>query len=163
MTTAAEGGCLCGAVRYRVTARPARVTICHCRFCQRATGGAYMVQPAIAETDLAVIKGAPKVYAHRSEGSGKEIYIHFCETCGTKLYQKFERFVGAAGVYAGTLDDPNWVVIRAETDKHIFTENARAETLIPAHISIFRHHAIENDGTPKPADRLEAPCRGDAL
>jgi hypothetical protein len=33
-----EGGCVCGAIRYRVTADPLRVCACYCTFCQRRTG-----------------------------------------------------------------------------------------------------------------------------
>jgi hypothetical protein len=49
-----EGGCLCGAVRYETLADPLRVTTCHCRFCQRATGSAYMVEPIFRTVDLRV-------------------------------------------------------------------------------------------------------------
>ena len=42
------GGCLCGAIRYATSADPVRVTYCHCKFCQRATGSAYMVEPIFA-------------------------------------------------------------------------------------------------------------------
>jgi hypothetical protein len=159
----AEGGCLCGAVRYAVEKRPARVTMCHCRFCQRSTGAAYMVQPAVARDDIVVTRGGPKVYTHVSTGSGKEIHIHFCETCGTKLFQTFERFAGAAGIYAGTLDDPNWIAIRPETDKHIFLEAGRAETLVPAHLPLFEGHAMENDGTLNVARVLQASSRIDEM
>ena len=56
-----SGRCLCGAVAYRVGDDPLRVTMCHCRFCQRATGGAYMVEPVFARSDFAITQGAPDV------------------------------------------------------------------------------------------------------
>ncbi len=42
-----QGGCLCGEVRYRTTSAPVHVTICHCTFCQRMTGSAYLVEPIL--------------------------------------------------------------------------------------------------------------------
>ena len=45
MSLVHHGGCLCGEVRYRTTAKPVRVTISHCTFCQRMTGSAYLVEP----------------------------------------------------------------------------------------------------------------------
>ena len=53
-----EGGCICGAVRYETEGDPLRVTICHCRWCQRATGAAYMVEPIFRREDLRVTKGS---------------------------------------------------------------------------------------------------------
>ena len=38
------GGCLCSELRYETLAEPQRITFCHCRFCQRATGSAFMVR-----------------------------------------------------------------------------------------------------------------------
>ena len=38
-----SGGCLCGAVRYTVTGAPVRAVACHCKFCQRRTGSAFIV------------------------------------------------------------------------------------------------------------------------
>lgn len=146
--SAAQGGCLCGAIRYEVSNQPAKVTMCHCRFCQRATGSAYMVQPAFGASDFALIAGHPKIYTHISEGSGKEIFINFCNTCGTKVFQTFERFAGAVGVYRGTLDDPNWLKVTPDNSKHIFLAVAQNETLVPAHTPVFKEHAAQNDGTP---------------
>lgn len=146
--TAQAGGCICGAVRYETAAAPARVTVCHCRWCQRATGAAYMVEPVFDLAALRVTQGTPAIYDHRSEGSGKLVHVHFCARCGTKLFLTFERFPGAAGVYAGTFDNPDWIQVRPEEAKHLYCEVARPDTLLPAGAQAFPGHARANDGTP---------------
>ena len=130
--TKAQGGCLCGKLRYEVGTQPSRVTMCHCKFCQRATGGAYLVEPIFDARDFSIIKGTPKNYTHTSEGSGKAVYIHFCDNCGTKLFLTFERFADVVGVYGGTFDDPNWFDITPENSKHIFLGVAQRGTVNPA-------------------------------
>jgi len=142
------GGCLCGAVRYETVSDPLHVTICHCRFCQRATGAAYMVEPVFRLGDLRIVSGAAATYRHRSEGSGKMVSIHFCAACGTKLYLSFERFPEVCGVYAGTFDNPGWFEIRPDNAKHIFLEVARPGTIIPPGIKAYDQHATRNDGIP---------------
>ncbi|MFT6556190.1 GFA family protein [Sneathiella sp.] len=149
--TNAKGGCLCGKLRYEVLKQPARTTICHCKFCQRATGSAYLVEPIFESADFKITLGTPKRYTHLSEGSGKEVYIHFCDNCGTKLFLTFERFDGVIGVYGGTLDDPNWLKITPENAKHIFLGEALRGTVVPPHFDTFKKHATENDGAPNAA------------
>lgn len=144
----AEGGCLCAANRYAVNAAPVRVTFCHCRFCQRATGSAYLVEPIFDRGSVKILKGCPTKYEHRSEGSGKLVTISFCARCGTKLYLEFERFPDVAGVYGGTFDDPNWFERTPDNSKHIFLEVAQHGTVVPAGYNTFRQHATRNDGTP---------------
>ncbi|MFT6456597.1 MAG: hypothetical protein ACJARR_002309 [Pseudophaeobacter arcticus] len=107
-----------------------------------------MVEPVFNTADFAIVCGKPKLYTHLSEGSGKEVYVHFCDNCGTKLFLTFERFEGAVGVYGGTLDDPNWLIITPENSKHIFLGVAKKGTVIPPHFNTFEKHATENDGTP---------------
>jgi hypothetical protein len=151
-----EGGCLCGKVRYRTTADPARVTICHCRFCQRATGSAYMVEPIFAKGDFTLLAGSPHVYEKLSEGSGKMVRVHFCADCGTKLWLSFERFPDVIGVYAGTFDDPCWFPLDPKTSKHIFVGVARHDTVLPKGLPTFVEHAMSNDGTPQEATVLDS-------
>ena len=146
--TGADGGCLCGKLRYRVQSPPSRVTICHCRFCQRATGSAYLVEPIFDKTAFSLTKGAAKVYHHRSEGSGKQVHVHFCDTCGTKLFLSFERFSEVIGVYGGTFDDPDWYDRTPENSKQIFLGVAQAGTVIPSGVNTFEEHATAQDGTP---------------
>lgn len=152
-----EGGCLCGAVRYATRSDPVRVTYCHCRFCQRATGGAYLVEPIFQRANFGTTSGVPAQYGHVSEGSGKRVTINFCARCGTKLFLEFERYPDLIGVYGGTFDDPDWFPRDPGTSKHIFLDVAQRGTVIPAGIDTFRQHATETDGTAIEPHAYEAP------
>jgi hypothetical protein len=152
-----QGGCLCGVIRYQTQGEPIRVTICHCRFCQRATGGAFMVEPIFRADHVSVMRGAPSIYTHISEGSGKRLYIHSCLNCATKLYVTFERFPDTCGIYSGTFDDPTWFPVKPTNARHIFIDRARPETYLPAGFPMFHQHAVANDGTPCDPFFLEAP------
>lgn len=144
-----QGGCLCGSIRYVVRAEPLRVMICHCTACQKITGSAYMVEP-IFQCDIVELTGVkPKVFDHRSDGSGKRVSINFCGNCGSSLFLEFERFPEVLGMFAGTFDDPNWFHAAAVKSAHIFTSSAQAGVVIPAGVATFEHHAIDLDGKPR--------------
>jgi len=75
-----EGGCLCGAVRYRATAAPVRGVICHCSMCRKHSGA-----PALAFIHFLVesfnwVKGEPTRY--RSSAYAER---GFCSRCGSTL------------------------------------------------------------------------------
>ena len=148
MSPTQQGGCLCGSVRYEVSAEPVRITICHCKYCQRSTGSAYLVEPIFNRTDFKLIRGTTRTYSHASAGSGKQITINFCETCGTKLYLDLERFPDIYGVFGGTFDNPNWFARPPEKSRHIFLDFAQKGTVVPAGYATFRLHAVNNDGAP---------------
>lgn len=154
-----QGGCLCGRIRFETTGAPDRVTVCHCRFCQRATGSAYMVEPIFARTALVLKAGTPAVHDQVSAGSGKIVHVHFCRDCGTRLWLSFERFPDAVGIYAGAFDDPCWFEIDPAVSKHIFLSVARTDTVIPANIPTFAEHTLAPDGTPQPATVFDLPHR----
>ncbi len=143
-----EGGCLCGNVRYATSAPPMRVTICFCRFCQRATGSTGMVEPIFDKPAFRITFGKPTKFDMPSGGSGKRIGVHFCATCGTKLYLDFDRFPDVVGVYAGTFDNPDWFDRTPANTKYIFLEAAQDGTMIPAGFNTFHEHAMLADGTP---------------
>jgi hypothetical protein len=152
-----HGGCLCGAVRYATASKPIRVTFCHCKFCQRATGSAYMVEPIFEKANFEITLGRTATYALASKGSGKQVTINFCATCGTKLFLAFERFPGFFGVYGGTFDNPDWFERTALISRHIFLDSAQQGTIIPAGVSAFRAHMMLNDGTPVQPITFEQP------
>lgn len=144
----AQGGCLCGKLQFEVQSPPARTTICHCRFCQRATGSAYLVEPIFEKKQFSLIRGEATVYDHQSTGSGKVVHVNFCANCGTKLFLTFDRWPDIVGVYGGTFDDPDWYDRTPENTKHIFLSAAQSGTVIPQDFNTFEDHATLNDGTP---------------
>ena len=89
------GGCQCGAVRFTPEALGAS-SICHCRMCQKATGGFF--GPYVDTGGFAWTRGAPKYFQ-----SSDAVRRGFCETCGTPL--SFES-QGQVGVSIGALDEP---------------------------------------------------------
>src|SRR5262249_23711031 len=75
-----DGGCLCGAVRYRATAVPAESSYCHCRMCQRSASSPVMAWVSVPASTFAYIAGEPRIYR-----SSTKAQREFCPTCGTQL------------------------------------------------------------------------------
>ena len=147
MSGAHEGGCLCGDSRYRTTSAPLRVTICHCTFCQRFTGSAFLVEPIFMKADVVFTGAALKTYDHRSDGSEKRVTLNFCGRCGTTLYLDMGRFPDIVGLCGGTFDDPNWFERSPATTRHIFVRSAQAGVVLPAGVRFYQEHALRLDGT----------------
>ena len=143
-----EGGCLCTAIRYETRGEPRHVTICHCMFCQRVTGTAFLVEPIFGKNDFEIMAGAPKAFVHTSTGSGKEVTLHSCQACGCNIYLSFERFPDVVGVFVGTFDVPNWFERTKENTRHIFTNSAQSGVVLPPGFDTFPEHTTQKDGTP---------------
>jgi len=134
-------------VTYATGNEPLWITVCHCRFCQRATGSDRMIQTVFEKTDLSFSGATPATYTQPPDGSGKAINVHVCPLCGTKLALTFERWPDKIGVYVGTLDDTSALKTEPENCKHIFVSEAPSGTILPAGIKVFDRHAAEADGT----------------
>ena len=144
MSDVHDGGCLCSTIRYRTLGKPERTTICHCTFCQRLTGSAFLVEPVFLTTNVEVVSGTVSTFDYRSPDHGRTLKINFCPKCGTHLSLLFERFPIMQGICGGTFDDPNWF----KPDRHIFTRSAMPWVAYPHDVSCFEQHAIRADGTP---------------
>jgi hypothetical protein len=93
-----EGGCLCGAVRFRAEGEPANVRICHCRNCQKAMGSPFFARALFDQKALS-IEGDTAFYA-----SSEALERVFCRRCGTRLFSR--RSNGTmAGVALAAFDD----------------------------------------------------------
>ena len=113
------GGCQCGVVRYECSAEPIFTGNCHCRECQKASGGAYV--PAIGiPTDALKITGAVKYFESRAD-SGHTVSRGFCAVCGGRLFGKSAGMPGITAIMAGSLDDPS----RFKPAMDIYTSSAQ--------------------------------------
>ena len=148
MPNGLTGRCLCGQVTYVTGNEPLWITVCHCRFCQRATGSDRMIQTVFEKPDLRFSGATPTIYTQPSDGSGKAINVHFCPQCGTKLALTFERWPDKIGLYIGTFDDPSAIKIQPDNCKHIFVSEAPPGTILPSGIKVFDRHSAEAGDTP---------------
>ena len=96
-----EGGCLCGAVRYRATAPPVSRSICHCRSCRRASGAPSVAWSTFHVNSLVFTQGMPVRYR-----SSTAVERTFCGNCGTQLSYRHEEDVDSIDITTATLDSP---------------------------------------------------------
>lgn len=116
MTMGLEGGCACGAVRYRLKRAPMFVHCCHCRDCQRQTGGAFAIN-ALIETDQVEVLSGELTLATMPTDSGRPHDLHRCPACGITLWSDYGRRRVMIFLRVATLDDPTAIA----PDVHIFT------------------------------------------
>lgn len=127
MTETHEGGCACGAVRYRMTSAPMFVHCCHCTSCQTETGSAFAVNALIESDRVETIAGAPEAVMTPSE-SGKGQQVWRCPACRVAVWSNY----GGANdvlrfVRVGTLDTP----AALPPDIHIFTRSKLPWVTLP--------------------------------
>ena len=125
--TPLDGGCTCGAVRYRMHTRPLFVHCCHCRWCQRETGAAFALNAMIESDRVSLLQGEPEVVLTPSN-SGKGQKIARCPVCRIAVWSNYAGAGDAVRfVRVGTLDDPD----RLPPDIHIFTASKQPWVVLP--------------------------------
>ncbi len=109
-SSTADGGCLCGAVRYCVTGPLRDVVNCHCGMCQRLHGG-FGPHSKAAKSDLEILSDEGLAWYQSSDVARRG----FCAQCGSSLFwDAFDQ--DTIGILAGTLDQPTGL----STLGHIF-------------------------------------------
>jgi hypothetical protein len=96
-----EGGCLCGAIRYRVSGEPIVSGICHCRSCRRTAGAPMLPYVTFALDRFEVVAGAPADFQ-----SSPPVTRSFCARCGTPLTYRHRDYPDRIDVMTCSLDDP---------------------------------------------------------
>lgn len=110
-----DGGCLCGAVRYRVSIpEPVSTVHCHCTICRRVSGAPVTTWVTVPRGAFTVTKGTPRRYKSSDHGDRQ-----FCPACGAQLTFRTRHHPDFVDVTVGTLDHP----ARVPPARHIWLED----------------------------------------
>jgi len=96
-----EGGCQCGAIRYRIAGEPVMAAICHCSMCRRANAAPAVGWAMFQEPQVTFVNGAPTIY-ESSAGARRS----FCARCGTQIGFHADYIPGLIDITIGSLDHP---------------------------------------------------------
>lgn len=107
MITLISGGCACGAIRYNTTAGPILMLHCHCRDCQRASGGPFSAFVLVPTEAFTLVQGSLRFHASPSEAGG-QTHRGFCLECGSPVQVITDSQPGIVAIRAASLDDPSW-------------------------------------------------------
>ena len=133
-----EGGCECGAIRFRLSAPPLFVHACHCHGCQRATGSAFILSMFVCVEDFQLSHGEPAL-TEVPGGSGEMRQSYHCMACGSLVFgtiRQRERVLRP-----GCFDQTDWFMVGA----HIWTESKQPWLTLPDNALAFpQSYAREN-------------------
>ncbi len=143
-TFSAVGSCACDGVRYRMKSRPFFVHCCHCQWCQRETGSAFVLNAMIESDRVEVIKGAPSTVTIPSE-SGKGQKVIRCPECQIALWSHYAGMGEKVSfVRVGTLAEPGLF----PPDIHIFTSTKLPWLALPDDIPAVGEYYSRKDYWP---------------
>jgi hypothetical protein len=97
----AQGGCLCGAIRYRISGRPQFSVVCHCATCRRATATPTVAWLTVTRSQLVLLSGEPTSYR-----SSAGVRRGFCAACGSALTYETTASPATIDITTVSLDDP---------------------------------------------------------
>ena len=101
MSEVAEGGCVCGAIRYRVSGAPTNTMICHCRSCRRVAAAPVVAWLTFPAAQFEILRGHPSAFR-----SSDPVCRTFCAACGTPLTYEHSDNPDSIDITTCSLDDP---------------------------------------------------------
>ena len=113
ITTPFSGGCACGAIRYEATAEPVMMLNCHCRDCQRSSGGPFSSFVVVPAESFKLVKGTLRFHGSPSEMGGLT-RRGFCAECGSPIQGQPDAAPHIVAIRTASLDDPSWFSSQAE-------------------------------------------------
>lgn len=127
-----EGGCNCGAVRYRIDGAPLAVAACHCVRCRRQSGSVYSVN-LMVHPRAVTVEGPLQTFEDADTTSGAPVMREFCGRCGSPIRSVLGANSDMVAIKAGTLDDPDAFAPAV----HVFTRSKIDWVEIPAGVPQF--------------------------
>jgi len=143
MTATFDGGCACGALRYRMHAAPMFVHCCHCKDCQRQTGTAFVLNALIEADRVELLSGDPRPLPMPTD-SGKPHTVFRCAACGTAVWSTYGGVDKLCFVRVGTLDEPSAL----PPDVHIYTRSKLPWIALPHGVPAFEAYYRSRDVWP---------------
>ena len=137
-----EGGCLCGAVRYRVVGSLTNVAHCHCNMCRRASGAPFVTWAVVPADAFEIVSGEPMVYRSSADSERR-----FCPDCGAQITFWTSRAADNMDVTVGSLDDPE----SCPANRHVWTSSRLRTLHVDDRLPAFP------EGTPKGFDTTRPP------
>jgi hypothetical protein len=119
-----RGRCLCGGVRYEVTAPFLRANFCHCSRCRKHTGAAASPQGRVPREAFRLTAGADLIRVFRPE---QGMVKAFCGACGSSLFGGSWPDGPEVSIRLGTLDDDPGIAPQF----HTFAADAPAWLPVP--------------------------------
>ncbi len=135
-----DGGCACGAVRYRMLSGPMFVHCCHCTDCQRQTGTAFVLNAMIEADRVELLAGDPRPSVMPTD-SGKPHRVFRCGDCGTAVWSEYGGLNQLRFVRVGTLDEP----AALPPDVHIYTRSKLPWVALPEGVPAFEAYYRSRD------------------
>ena len=126
------GGCQCGAVRYRITAAPVTMYVCHCRECQKQSASAFGISVIVRRSNFSITQGNVAAWT-RPTDSGNRCICQFCPACGSRLWHESSPTDQTISVKGGSLDSPPDL----RGAPHIWTQRKLAGVIIPEDAAQF--------------------------
>lgn len=106
-----EGGCRCGAIRYRASGPPVMVEYCHCESCRRSSGSAVSVLAGFPRAGFGILDGSPTYYEPTPS-----VKRSFCGTCGSPLFYENQDYPDEVYISLGSFDEPE----ELPPDRHVW-------------------------------------------
>jgi hypothetical protein len=105
-----EGGCICGAFRYRCSKPPFWSSNCHCKACQKLTGSSFSTAFTVKTSGFELLSGEALRF-ERLADSGDTVTVVRCATCGAWVYAERANAPEYRSILASTLDDTSEFVL----------------------------------------------------
>lgn len=124
--------CACGALQAACEGEPTKVSLCHCRSCQRRTGSLFSIA-AFFRREQVQTEGRSDTY-NRDSASGKPVTFHFCPTCGANVFWEPQRMPHLIAVGVGAFADPEF----PQPEQAVWAAEGHGWLKLPDHLPTFQ-------------------------
>jgi hypothetical protein len=97
-----EGGCLCSAIRLRISGEPAFSLVCHCATCRRANSAPTVAWLTFDRGQVEILSGQPRAFR-----SSQGVIRQFCGTCGSQISYENAESPTTIDITTASMDNPN--------------------------------------------------------